>query len=168
MTTSFHSSSLYLSTGLNLFSANLMPARRKPCYALSSKKQLPKLFWWQKSLLCKNEMVGIWRRKYYIVLLYIMCSLMLWNRSTKSLMKEEKNKGLSRFQKRPNIKTGLLKSPQISFQFFVCKKFRKWFYLFICILPDIVVHENKKKIWQNSHFENRTADLPLRWEISIR
>ena len=28
------------------------------------------------------------------------------------------------------IKTGLLKSPQISFHFFVSKKFRKWFYFF--------------------------------------
>ena len=66
------------------------------------------------------------------------------------------------------LKTGLLKSPQFSFQFFVCKKFRKWFYFFTCILPDYVVHEITKKNWPNCHFENRTADFLLRWQNSLR
>ena len=60
------------------------------------------------------------------------------------------------------LKTGLLKSPQFSFQFFVSKKFRKLFYFFICILLDLVVHEITKKNWPNCHFENRTADFLLR------
>ena len=91
-----------LSTGLNLFSANLMPARRKP-YALSSKKQLPKLFWWQKSLLCKNETVGIWRRKCYIVLLYTMQSDVM-EQVNKVTYERKKNKvTYSTCQKRPNI-----------------------------------------------------------------
>ena len=67
-----------------------------------------------------------------------------------------------------DLKTGLLKSPQFSFQFFVSKKFRKWFYFFTCILLDFVVHEITKKNWPNCHFENRTADFLLRWQNSLR
>ena len=35
---------------------------------------------------------------------------------------------------------------------FINKKFKKWFYFSICILPDYLPHESQKEFWKNSHF----------------
>ena len=54
------------------------------------------------------------------------------------------------------------------FKKYISKKFRKWFYLFTCILPDYVPHENQKEFWRNSHFENTRAGFLLRYQNSLQ
>ena len=55
------------------------------------------------------------------------------------------------------LKSDLLKTIQISIQFFFNKKFKNGFYFFTCILPDYVAHDITKEFWKNIHFENMRA-----------
>jgi hypothetical protein len=50
------------------------------------------------------------------------------------------------------VKSDLLKTIQISIQFFLNKKFKNGFYFFTCILPVI-----SKEFWKNSHFKKNDS-----------
>ena len=45
---------------------------------------------------------------------------------------------------------------------FTNEKFRTIFYLFICMLPDYMAHDIIRVFWKKRHFENMTADFPLK------
>ena len=54
------------------------------------------------------------------------------------------------------------------YQFFINEKFKKIFYLFICMLPNYMVHDIIKFFWKKRCFENMPAGFPLMCQNPLR